>query len=331
MSIEALKTQYSECAGRANRLRETMTVQLGELLARDRIALGVPMESRVKSWESIEDKLERKGLSITDINALDDLIGLRLILLFRSDLDTVNRLIAQTFDVLSSEDTARRLNEAQFGYQSQHYILRIPSSWQAIPSMADLRELKVEVQVRTLAQHMWAAASHKLQYKQEKSVPPPLRRTIHRVAALLETVDLEFDRVLVERKEYEESGIPALEGSEPLNVDLLASILGDLFPPQNRKDEEDYGELLSDLDALSIRTSDGLKSLLQKHRNTAIDQDKREVAKRKRSGRFTGTSEERIRRGVFYSHCGLTRKVLLEEFGKKAENIFSSRKKTRRS
>ena len=331
MSIEALKTQYSECAGRANRLRETMTVQLGELLARDRIALGVPMESRVKSWESIEDKLERKGLSITDINALDDLIGLRLILLFRSDLDTVNRLIAQTFDVLSSEDTARRLNEAQFGYQSQHYILRIPSSWQAIPSMADLRELKVEVQVRTLAQHMWAAASHKLQYKQEKSVPPPLRRTIHRVAALLETVDLEFDRVLVERKEYEESGIPALEGSEPLNVDLLASILGDLFPPQNRKDEEDYGELLSDLDALSIRTSDGRKSLLQKHRNTAIDQDKREVAKRKRSGRFTGTSEERIRRGVFYSHCGLTRKVLLEEFGKKAENIFSSRKKTRRS
>lgn len=56
--------------------------------------------------------------------------------------------------------------------------------------------LKAEVQVRTVTQHVWAAASHVLQYKQEASVPLPVRRSIYRVSALLETVDLEFERVL---------------------------------------------------------------------------------------------------------------------------------------
>jgi ppGpp synthetase/RelA/SpoT-type nucleotidyltranferase len=59
-----------------------------------------------------------------------------------------------------------------------------------------------ELQLRTLAQHIWAVASHKLQYKREASVPVPIRRSINRVSALLEMVDLEFDRVLLEREQY---------------------------------------------------------------------------------------------------------------------------------
>ena len=107
-------------------------------------------------------KIERKSLEVKDIKSLPDLIGIRSILLFRTDLERVEKLILETFNVLSSEDTAKRLGEAQFGYQSQHYVLRLPEPWLAIPSMADLGELQVDIQVRTLAQHIWAAASHKL-------------------------------------------------------------------------------------------------------------------------------------------------------------------------
>jgi len=54
------------------------------LLTRNRIGLGVPIESRVKSLES-KKKFGEKQLDLSHTEALDDLVGVRLILLFRSD------------------------------------------------------------------------------------------------------------------------------------------------------------------------------------------------------------------------------------------------------
>ena len=325
MKPEALRIQYSDNVGRASRLREAMVEQLTKLLDRGQISLGVPMESRVKAWSSIEEKIERKSLNIDDIKALTDLVGVRVILLFRADLAAVETLIAQTFDLLSSEDTAKRLGESQFGYQSQHYVLKFPSSWLAIPSMADLGDLQVEVQVRTLAQHIWAAASHKLQYKHEASVPPPLKRTINRVSALLETVDLEFDRVLAERKDYRETGIAAATGSEPLNVDLLGAVLAEVFPAANRIEDEDYEDLLRDLKHLSISTVDELKRLLNKHYEKAIEDERDHVARCQADSDYIGTTKERIESGVFYAHVGLARAALRAQFGERAEEVFRAR------
>ena len=197
--------------------------------------------------------------------------------------------------------------------------------------MADLGELQVEVQVRTLAQHIWAAASHKLQYKHEASVPPPLRRTINRVSALLETVDLEFDRVISERKNYQESGIAETTGSEPLNVDLLASMLAQVFPPENRKSDENYDVLLGDLSNLSVNTVDDLNRLLDKHKDAAIARDKEEVKKRLEDDDYSNTTNERMEIGVFFAHVGLARAVLREEFGSDAEDVFLDRFKAGRS
>ena len=84
------------------------------------------MEIRVKKWTSIENKLERKNLEIESILLLRDLVGVRAILLFLTDLDKIDELIRSTFEVTSSEDTADRLGEAQFGYQSLHYTIKVP-------------------------------------------------------------------------------------------------------------------------------------------------------------------------------------------------------------
>ena len=65
-----------------------------------------------------------------------------------------------------------------------------------------------------------------LQYKREAGVPPPLRRAIHRASALLETADLESERILSEKDAYRETLTDA-GGSELLNVDLLEKILDD--------------------------------------------------------------------------------------------------------
>jgi putative GTP pyrophosphokinase len=71
--------------------------------------------------------------------------------------------------VLERQDAQLRLAEDQFGYASIHFAVELPASWLRVPSRAGLGGLRAEIQVRTTAQHIWAAASHKLQYKHEES------------------------------------------------------------------------------------------------------------------------------------------------------------------
>ncbi len=329
MSKDNLHIQYQDNAGRAERVREAVVVQLSALLSTNDVTLGVPMESRVKSWASLEEKLERKQLSLDSLFNLHDLIGVRTILLFRGDLARTLHLIESTFDVVSLEDVASRLGDSEFGYQSQHFIVRLPQSWLQLPSLVGLDDFFVELQVRTLAQHIWAAASHKLQYKQESGVPKPLRRTINRVSALLETVDLEFERVLEERKTYFETSKAPKAATEQLNVDSMAAVLAELLPPENKKDDEPYADLLSDLFELSIKTPERLREILTKHLEYAKNSDRARVAeiiaKNESSGEYSVT--ERVARGVFYAHVGLAREALRAELGKDViSEVFHERK-----
>jgi putative GTP pyrophosphokinase len=204
-AFDRLQEEYRDLRPAASRFSEMLMGELQELLRKNRLPLAVPIEHRVKSWLSIEEKIIRNGFGGRSLAELRDFVGLRLILLFRRDVPTACQLIETVFKDFVRHDQAEELSPQEFGYQSIHYIVRAPKPWLSIPTFSAFGPFQAEIQVRTLAQHMWAAASHVLQYKQEESVPPPLRRTINRVSALLETVDLEFDRALKEREKYRES------------------------------------------------------------------------------------------------------------------------------
>jgi ppGpp synthetase/RelA/SpoT-type nucleotidyltranferase len=279
--------------------------------------LGVPLEGRVKAWSSIAEKSERKARQLTSVIDLDDLVGVRLILLFQRDVDVIHRLISETFQVLSTEDTASRLTETQFGYQSLHYVVRIPEGWEKVPSFAGLEAFKAEIQLRTLSQHIWAAASHKLQYKHEEGVPIPLRRSIYRVSALLETVDLEFNRVLEDRDAYVAKQVAIPRPEETLDVDTTKALLSQLLPAENQGDDEDYADLLSDLLQFEIDTGRKLRILLETHMPAILEKDA-QVARRRAKDDADGEDERvqaRRERGVFFTHVGLVREALSEEFG----------------
>ncbi|MEJ8852327.1 hypothetical protein [Variovorax rhizosphaerae] len=323
MSIERLRNNYADVKPLAERLKVALLHEIGELLAGKEISLAVPLEARVKSWVSLEEKLERKALSLASVETLDDLVGIRSILLFRSDLSRTLSALSATFRVISLEDTGARLEESQFGYQSQHMIVQLPEEWSRIPSFRGLTDLRAEVQIRTVAQHIWAAASHKLQYKQEQNVPPPLRRTIHRISALLETVDLELDRVLEERSSYAQAA-PAADTMQPLNVDLLSALLSEIFTDKNKAPEEDYSDLLSDLIALKVVTAEQLKAILGRHIDAVRNEEARRLMEERASydagEPLLATTKDRIDKGVFFTHTGLTRSALRFEFGDWALN-----------
>lgn len=165
-----LLEQYESLSVTATRLRAGLVQQLQELISQHSLTLAVPIESRVKTRNSIAEKLERSDIKLASLEDLTDLIGLRIIFLFSRDLQTATKAIGEVFEVVSQEDTSARLGDAQFGYHSLHCIVKIPDAWTSLPTFADCQALQAEIQLRTIAQHTWAEASHLLQYKHESSV-----------------------------------------------------------------------------------------------------------------------------------------------------------------
>jgi hypothetical protein len=172
---------------------------------------------------------------------------------------------------------------------------------------------------------MWAAAWHKLQYKREQSVPAPVRRAINRVSALLETVDLEFDRVLSERHDYVESS-NLLEGDGELDVDSLSALLHEKFPTDSSFGNESYDRLLVELDELGVKTRRQFSELIDKHFVSAMGHDR----KQSKSMLKDATDELRVARrkaGRYFSLTGLGRQIIRHEFGDEKVNSAINRSK----
>jgi ppGpp synthetase/RelA/SpoT-type nucleotidyltranferase len=318
--VERLRVDWEATYPQATKFAEELDSQITKLLADEKIYLAVPVQFRVKTWSSLEEKLGRKNIELASVRNLHDLVGLRIILLFRRDVERACELLNRHLKVIEQYDAAERLQENQFGYASTHVILTLPDAWLQVPTFAPLKGLVAEVQVRTVAQHVWAAASHVLQYKAEASVPLSVRRSINRVSALLETVDLEYERVLDERQRYREAAMEQ-PSSEPLNVDLLEGLLDAILPAENKVASEDYDAVLQDLMKFEIATGEPLKQLLAKHRDQLIENDQR-IAKRMATEAAESLSADERRRavsGIWFSHSGLVRELLRLEFGDKAK------------
>lgn len=315
MTNEELKEQHAIYGSVAEMFRKVMVEQIDVILSENKLSLGVPIESRVKTLNSIINKDNRKPLKVDTIVELDDYIGIRLIMLFKRDVEKVTSCLREHFIILKQENKLDDLDEDRFGYQSHHYIIQPPEEWLSVPSFSNFKNMKVEVQIRTLSQHIWAAASHKLQYKKEQSVPLPLRRAINRVSALLEVVDFEFERVLSEREGYVETS--RLDRDAMLDVELLKMIAESELPPDNKFDDENYDELLSELIKNKILTVGECIDFLKIGLPSAIKEDKdmaRDVLINEDD--FDDDSElKRAKSGVFFTHVGLIRTAISNAIG----------------
>ena len=308
-----LKPNYELLKPKAEKFMFALREQLEQLLATNSITLAVPIESRIKQFDSMSEKIKRNELQIKNVLELNDFVGIRLILLFKRDLEKIHEVIMKAFKVLSYEDTGARLSTKQFGYQSFHYIVGFPDQWLKIPSLKDFGSFKAEIQVRTLAQHMWAAASHVLQYKQESSVPLPIMRSIYRVSAILETIDFEFERLLHERESYILK-IDTNQDDIQLNVDVVQRILDELLPKENKGIDEDYGLLIKDLNNEKIYTVGQLRHLIVPNLAQILKHDKEIVKAISENSiektKYLKESWGRAERGVFFVHSGLVRDAL---------------------
>ena len=121
--------------------------------------------SRVKKPLSIVQKLQRKGFDVSLQSVMDnlnDVAGIRVICSFVDDIYAVAEMLTKQDDVTLIEVKDYIKNPKPNGYRSLHLIIEIPVFFSDSKT-----NLRVEVQIRTIAMDFWASLEHDLKYKKE--------------------------------------------------------------------------------------------------------------------------------------------------------------------
>lgn len=183
--------------------KERVINLLSDLIRQEKIIIH-HISGRTKEYESLSKKIDRKIGKYNSLEEITDVIGLRIITHLESDVDLVSNLITKEFtiDEKNSIDK-RKLNTDQFGYKSLHLVISLNETRAKLTEYKGYGTLKCEVQIRSILQHAWAEIEHDLGYKGKSSVPNQYKRNFNRLAALLETADVEFDRLKRELTTYE--------------------------------------------------------------------------------------------------------------------------------
>jgi putative GTP pyrophosphokinase len=145
---------------------------------------------RIKTQANAERKLIANA-EFSRPHDLHDLLGMRVITMFESDLDEAAAVIGKVLDVDASR-TSDRLTfygPNEFGYRSRHFVGSMSATRCELPENRKFRGRAVEIQLRTILQHAWAEIEHDLGYKPQRALSQHLRRRFSRLAALIEVAD----------------------------------------------------------------------------------------------------------------------------------------------
>ena len=121
------------------------------------------IKTRLKSMDSITDKLLDRGFSLTLENIeqqLNDVAGIRVVCAFIDDIYTIADLITRQDDITVIQVKDYIKNPKPNGYRSYHMIIEIPVFFSD-----SKKPIRVEVQIRTIAMDFWASLDHQLKYK----------------------------------------------------------------------------------------------------------------------------------------------------------------------
>lgn len=164
------------------------------------------IKSRVKKPLSIVEKLHRKNLPITldsMVNYLDDVAGIRVICSFVDDIYTVARMLVSQDDirVIAVKDYIE--NPKENGYRSYHLIVEVPVFFSDRK-----KDMRVEVQIRTIAMDFWASLDHQLKYKKELVDGTDISSELKDCADVIAQTD---EKMLDIRKRIEAQGVVVMD------------------------------------------------------------------------------------------------------------------------
>jgi len=154
------------------------------------------VKSRIKSPESIAKKLEKKGLPVnfdSMMENLNDIAGVRVICPYISDIYSVRDMLLKQPDLTLIRQNDYIDKPKESGYRSLHLVMEIP-----VYLSKTEHNVRVEIQLRTIAMDFWASLEHQLHYKNSAEVPDSVRRELFRVAETIAMTDREMEEIAIE-------------------------------------------------------------------------------------------------------------------------------------
>jgi len=151
------------------------------------------ISSRVKTSDSLIDKLVRKGIDPeldTVRREITDIAGVRVTTSFTTDA-------YRLFDLLADQDDIRVRTVKDYiaepkpnGYKSLHVVVDVP-----VFLSTGRVDVPVEVQFRTIAMDFWASLEHKIYYKYDGEVPDGLLWELKDAADSAAALDARMERL----------------------------------------------------------------------------------------------------------------------------------------
>lgn len=153
------------------------------------------MESRIKSPESIMEKMDRRGYDMnfdTLRKYLYDIAGIRVVCNYINDIYQIINLLTKQKDlkVLLTKDYI--VSPKESGYRSVHVVFSIEMYLNN-----EVRNVPVEIQFRTIAMDMWASLEHELRYKSNTILSEENKSNLRKYSDDLYMVDLNMQRVYI--------------------------------------------------------------------------------------------------------------------------------------
>ena len=228
MSRESTYQEYNKRLPKYERVERNVKGAINEFLKENDIPF-LTISSRIKDFDSFYEKISRKNYK-DPFDENEDFCGIRIILYYLEDIEKVQKIIEDNFNIQETENKSNNLALNEFGYRSNHLIIKIDSSWCVTPNYKGLEDIKIEIQIRTSLMHTWAAIEHKLGYKANQELDEKLKRKLYLISAKLEDADIQFQEIKHHAENYQKSTIEKsvevgkFVGTE-LNIDTLQALL----------------------------------------------------------------------------------------------------------
>ncbi len=181
---------------------------------------------RIKRFENYYRKLLRNNApsSEKENGAIGDLLGVRIICPFLEDVERIEALLVENFDVIEADRKGADHSFSEFGYDSVHLLSRIdPGQLETV--LSGSRRV-CEIQLRTILQDAWAEVEHELVYKSDISLPnDSIRRKLASLNATLTLSDLIFQEIRDYQKDLRLKGrqrrqVMEIKGAEPPPISI---------------------------------------------------------------------------------------------------------------
>lgn len=201
-------------------------------------------EIRIKRPESAFDKISRnsvgypEGPTIKSLQKMKDVLGGRIVVYFVSQLYLIDSELRNSeYLELSTKNppvayldkelldrfklSHLRTQQKESGYASVHYYVRLKQT------VVPVKERPwIEIQVRTLAEDIWACVEHIIGYKPHKKTNFPVTKQFQILSRQLSAIDEHFNFLFEELSRFQMES--KFTNSDPLNPENLPQVIAEI-------------------------------------------------------------------------------------------------------